>query len=110
MANLKELYIQWRGTEPAKMEKIEGSGSNREYYRLYDADGHTVIGVIGTSRDEDHAFIYLSRHFEQRKLPVPHVLAVSEDELCYLQTDLGNTSLFDAVFQYLFQCSWLLTV
>ena len=97
MANLKELYIQWRGTEPAKMEKIEGSGSNREYYRLYDADGHTVIGVIGTSRDEDHAFIYLSRHFEQRKLPVPHVLAVSEDEMCYLQTDLGNTSLFDAI-------------
>ena len=97
MANLKELYIQWRGTEPTKMEKIEGSGSNREYYRLYDADGHTVIGVIGTSRDEDHAFIYLSRHFEQRKLPVPHVLAVSEDEMCYLQTDLGNTSLFDAI-------------
>ena len=97
MANLKELYIQWRGTEPAKMEKIEGSGSNREYYRLYDAEGHTVIGVIGTSRDEDQAFIYLSRHFEQRKLPVPHVLAVSEDEMCYLQTDLGNTSLFDAI-------------
>ena len=27
----------------------------------------------------------------------PHVLAVSEDESCYLQSDLGDTSLFDAI-------------
>ena len=26
-------------------------------------------------------------------LPVPHIFAVSADELCYLQSDLGNTSL-----------------
>ena len=56
-----------------------------------------MIGVKGTSRDEDHAFIYLTKHFERRKLPVPHILAVSDDELLYLQTDLGSTSLFDAL-------------
>ena len=60
---------------------------------MFDEDGNTVIGVIGTSRDENHAFIYLAKHFEKRRLPVPHLLAVSADELCYLQTDLGNTSL-----------------
>lgn len=32
-----------------------------------------------------------------RQLPVPQILAVSDDELCYLQTDLGGTSLFDAI-------------
>ena len=97
MTNLNELYKQWCGEEPTKVEKIEGSGSNRQYYRLYDKDGKTVIGVNGTSRDEDHAFIYLTKHFGQRKLPVPHILAVSDDELCYLQTDLGDISLFDAL-------------
>ena len=97
MANLNELYKQWCGEEPASLEKIEGSGSNRQYYRIHGSNGQTVIGVIGTSRDEDHAFIYLSKHFERRKLPVPHILAVSEDELCYLQTDLGSVSLFDAL-------------
>ena len=56
-----------------------------------------MVGVIGTSRDEDHAFIYLTNHFSRLKLPVPKVLAASDDQLRYLQTDLGSMSLFDAI-------------
>ena len=97
MEKLLALYKRWRGSEPAGVEKLEGAGSNRAYYRLTDEDGEPVIGVIGTSRDENHAFAYLARHFEKRRLPVPHVLAVSEDETRYLQTDLGDRSLFEAV-------------
>lgn len=91
------LYKQWRGTEPSHIEPLPGAGSNRTYYRMADSGGQTVIGAIGTSRDEDHAFVYLARHFAQRQLPVPRVLAVSDDELFYLQTDLGHVSLFDAI-------------
>lgn len=58
---------------------------------------HSVIGCVGTSREENHAFITLSRHFAAKNLPVPEILAVSDDELRYLQTDLGSTSLFDAL-------------
>jgi aminoglycoside/choline kinase family phosphotransferase len=76
---------------------LAGAGSNRQYYRLTDEDGQSVIGCIGTSRDENHAFVYLARHFTKRQLPVPEVLAVSDDELRYLQTDLGTVSLFDAI-------------
>ena len=65
--------------------------------RLTDQEGQTVIGVIGTSRDENHAFLYLTEHFNRRKLPVPQILAASDDQLRYLQTDLGSMSLFDAV-------------
>src|SRR5574344_475371 len=97
MQKLLELYQQWHGSEPAKVEKLPGAGSNRVYYRLYDQDGESVVGVIGTSRDEDHAFIYLCKHFTLRKLPVPHILACSDDELRYLQSDLGNLSLFEAI-------------
>ena len=97
MEQLLELYMNWKGSRPSNVEKLAGAGSNREYYRLYDEEGNAVIGVIGTSRDENHAFIYLAKHFEKRRLPVPHLLAVSADELCYLQTDLGNMSLFDAI-------------
>lgn len=97
MEKLTALYIQYKGEEPAEIEKIPGAGSNRQYYRFIGKDGESVVGVIGTSRDENHAFIYLDRHFQLRQLPVPHILAVSEDELCYLQTDLGHTSLFDAI-------------
>ena len=74
---------------PESAERLAGAGSNRQYYRFTAEDGTTVIGVVGTSRDENHAFVYLAQHFEQRQLPVPQVLAVSDDGLRYLQTDLG---------------------
>ena len=97
MEKLLELYKNWKGSTPTNVEKLVGAGSNRAYYRLTDEVGETVIGVIGTSRDENHAFIYLAKHFEKRRLPVPYIFAVSADELYYLQSDLGNTSLFDAI-------------
>ncbi len=97
MQKLIELYKQWSGAEPAHVQEIKGGGSNRTYYRLTDQQGQTVIGVVGTSRDEDHAFIYLTKHFTALKLPVPKILAATDDELRYLQTDLGSTSLFDAI-------------
>ena len=97
MEQLTKLYKDWSGQEPAHVEKIAGAGSNRQYYRLTGADGRTVIGVIGTSRDEDHAFVTICRHFNERHLPVPRLLAVSDDEMRYLQSDLGNRSLFDAI-------------
>jgi aminoglycoside/choline kinase family phosphotransferase len=97
MEKLVELFEQWSGKKPARVEQLAGQGSNRQYYRMFDDDGHSVIGVVGTSRDEDHAFVYLTRHFTKRQLPVPKILAVSADELRYIQTDLGGVSLFDAI-------------
>ena len=97
MEALRRLYEQWSGVAPTHVERLPGAGSNREYYRFTAADGSTVIGCIGTSRDENHAFVYLTRHFTKRQLPVPQILAVSDDELRYLQTDLGQVSLFDVL-------------
>ena len=97
MEKLRELYRQWSGAEPATVEKLPGAGSNRVYYRMTDEHGATVIGVVGTSHEENHAFIYLSNHFTKQQLPVPQVLAVDADELRYLQTDLGGTALFDVL-------------
>ncbi len=76
---------------------IKQQGSNRVYTRVKDADGKTVIRVDGTNRDENRAFIYMSRHFAALGLPVPKVLWVSEDEMSYTQEDLGDTLLFDSI-------------
>ena len=97
MQKLIDLYTEWRGAEPANVQQIPGGGSNRTYFRLTDQQGQSVIGVIGTSRDEDHAFIYLTKHFSRLQMPVPKILAASDDQLRYLQTDLGSMSLFDAI-------------
>ena len=82
---------------PRKIEQLAGAGSNRCYYRCYDKQGETLIAVKGTSIEENESFIYLSSHFNALHLPIPEVLAVSNDRLCYLQTDLGSVSLFDAL-------------
>ena len=97
MQKLVELYQQWSGAEPQHIERLPGAGSNRVYYRLTNGQGESVVGCVGTSRDENHAFVYLGRHFASRHLPVPEILAVSDDELRYIQSDLGSISLFDAI-------------
>ncbi len=97
MEKLLVLFKEYSGNEASQCTPIAGSGSNRQYFRMTGSDGKSVIGVVGTSRDENHAFCYLAGHFNQRQLPVPQVLKVSDDGLRYLQTDLGSTSLFDAL-------------
>ena len=97
MEELKKLYKESTGLDVADVEAIPGAGSNRKYYRLKGADGSTLIGAVGTSRDENHAFCYLAKHFTEAGLPVPQVIAESKDGLRYLQADLGNQSLFDAL-------------
>ncbi len=46
---------------------------------------------------ENRAFIYMARHFSSKGLPVPEVLEVSDDEMAYIQTDLGDTLLFKEI-------------
>lgn len=95
---LTQLYKGYFNREPAKITELPSSGSNRRYFRLFDADGTTsTIGVIGTSETENKAFIYMARHFRDKGLPVPEVLAVSDDSMSYMQTDLGNSLLFNEI-------------
>ncbi|MDE6316586.1 MAG: hypothetical protein K2L71_09030, partial [Muribaculaceae bacterium] len=78
-------------------EPITGSGSNRRYFRFRFADGSTMIGCLGTNVAENQAFIGLARYFRERLLPVPEIIAVSDDSMAYLQQDLGSTSLLDCI-------------
>lgn len=95
--SVEQLFISHYGVEPASVEPLSAAGSNRRYCRLAHPDGHTVIGAEGTSAHENHAFIVMARHFERQALNTPRIVAVSHDEMTYLQQDLGATSLYDAV-------------
>ncbi len=74
---------------------IKQQGSNRIYTRETDENGRSIIRVQGTNRDENRAFIYMSRHFHTLGLPVPELYWVSDDEMSYTQEDLGDALLFD---------------
>ena len=90
MNRLKELFRQTSGSAPESVTALPGSASDRRYFRLRGKDGATVVGVIGTSPQENRAFVALARHFRAKGLPVPQVLAVSGDSTAYLQEDLGD--------------------
>ena len=95
--NLQKLYQQHTGISAESIEAMTGSGSNRRYFRLRGAQN--LIGVYGTSTEENKAFLYMAEHFQKKNLPVPQVLCVSDDQSCYLQEDLGDTLLFHAIEQ-----------
>jgi len=96
MEPLTELFLSYTGQQHQTLEALPTSGSNRRYYRLT-AGEFSLIGVHGESRDENRAFITLANHFHQQGLNVPEVLAVSDDEMFYLEEDLGDLLLFDAI-------------
>ena len=97
METLKALFKDYFGAEAASCEKLAASGGYRTYYRLKAADGRSAIGTIGTVADENRAFLTIARHFASKGLNVPRVLAISDDGMKYLQTDLGDASLYAAV-------------
>lgn len=92
---LIDLYARYKGEVPVSIDKLPGAGSNRQYYRIVGEDGESVIGVIGTSEEENKAFIELSKAFETRDFATPRLYAHSDDWMVYLQEDLGSASLFD---------------
>lgn len=92
---LKKLYLSYVGCEPQAIEEMPASGSNRRYFRLL--GNPTLIGVSGESLEENRAFLYMAEHFKHKGLPVPTIYARSENNMFYLQEDLGDTLLFNAI-------------
>ncbi|NLO72148.1 MAG: phosphotransferase [Porphyromonadaceae bacterium] len=96
MATLKELFEQATNKKAESEVQMAVSGSNRKYYRLQSGN-ESLVGVVGTSKEENTAFIEMTKHFTRKGLPVPKFILSSEDNLLYLQEDLGDTLLFDYV-------------
>ena len=96
MDKLKDLFESYTGQKAIETEELNSSGSNRRYFRLKGGN-ISIVGVIGTSRDENNAFIWLSRHFHDKGIRVPKVLAVSDDCMRYIQEDLGDDQLYKLV-------------
>ena len=95
---LKKLFESYTGQKLAEKSELSTSGSNRRYFRLKGGN-ISVVGVLGTNFEENRAFIALSKHFKEKRLHVPTVLAVAEDGMSYIQEDLGEKILYDQLAQ-----------
>ena len=92
------MFLQHTGEDAHICKTLTPAGSNRRYYRL--AAGKTsAIGVVGTSLRENEAFFAIATQLRSKGVNIPKVYAISNDRLCYLQQDLGDTSLFDLLMK-----------
>lgn len=92
---LKRLYYEYTGSQAEDITELPSSGSNRRYFRI--SGPKTLIGVSGSSQEENKAFIYMSGFFRGKGISVPEVHFHSDDYFFYLQEDLGDTMLFNAI-------------
>jgi aminoglycoside/choline kinase family phosphotransferase len=95
----RRLFKQHFGKPPVSILEIAGDGSARQMFRLVGDEMETAVGVVGPDADENRAFLTFSRAFKSIDLPVPQIYAVDEKAGIYLEEDLGETTLFDAVTQ-----------
>lgn len=96
MKQLKSLFRSFTGLSARNITELPSSGSNRRYFRMESEKG-TLIGTLGTCREENKAFIALADHFYNQGLPVPKVYCHNREYSCYLQQDLGDITLYNAI-------------
>lgn len=84
------------GTSATGIKLLPVSGSSRKYYRISQGK-NSYIGVCHQNIQENRLFIRFTEHFKKKGLHVPSVYCVSEDELIYIQEDLGDKMLLDVV-------------
>ncbi|MDR1198058.1 MAG: phosphotransferase [Prevotellaceae bacterium] len=93
---LKSLFQKYTGKPATDINELPSSGSNRRYFRLQNGS-ISLIGVMGTSVDENRAFYEMAKHFKAQKINVPDVYMHSADWIYYIQEDLGDTLLFNVI-------------
>jgi aminoglycoside/choline kinase family phosphotransferase len=91
------LFTEYFGRAPAAILEMGGDGSNRSYFRLVGADWQTAVGAIGPDREENRTFLSYSRSLRAAGLPVPRIYGADEPAGVWLEEDLGDTTLFDAL-------------
>ena len=94
---LRDLFRKWAGVDCEQYMPLGANGSNRKYFRLSSGEKSCIAAVNDDIR-ENEAFIYYSRSLAERGIRVPELYAISDDRRCYLQQDLGDTTLYSYLY------------
>jgi aminoglycoside/choline kinase family phosphotransferase len=95
LEDIRQFYKGWRHHEPGEVITLKQAGSNRMYFRVMDGKQSYVVTYNPSNVPENNAFVEFSRHFYSKQLPVPEILHADKDLTKYLQSDLGDISLYD---------------
>ena len=94
--NIISLTDKYLSEKIIDIKLLPASGSSRIYYRIQ-TENSNYIATYNSNIEENIAFLNFSKHFENAGLPVPHIISVNEEKDCYIQSDLGDVSLFTHV-------------
>jgi aminoglycoside/choline kinase family phosphotransferase len=95
---LKKLFEQHFHSPVVRVEPLQGQlgGSGRNILRLASQE-RSAVGILYGVHEENVAFLEFSRHFRRHGLPVPEIYEEDLSHGAYLEEDLGNTTLFEAL-------------
>ncbi len=88
---------QWQPGHSIVLESLRQAGSNRQYFRFAHHDKTYVLTYNPHNKPENNAFVEFTRHFSAKGLHVPSIVYVDEALGFYVQTDLGDDSLYDHI-------------
>jgi aminoglycoside/choline kinase family phosphotransferase len=94
ISNIQTLFTQWNKQPALNIEKLQQSGSDRIYFRIY-FNNQTFIATYNENVQENKTFIAFAKHFKQKGIAVPEILCVSDDVKIYIQQDVGSASLLN---------------
>lgn len=90
---------QWKPGASTSLTSLNQAGSNRQYFRLL-ADGHSHILTYNPSNQpENKAFLAFTQQLRGKSLNVPDIVFQDPALRFYVQSDLGDHSLFDLMQQ-----------
>ncbi len=97
--DIRNLFKHYKDSEIDRIEKLPQSGSDRIYFRIFTNEGN-CIATYNENVKENGTFIYYSKHFGERNLPVPEIYAVNDAQTIYLQQDFGDRSLLNELEEH----------
>ncbi len=100
IAEIKDFFETWRNEPAAEVTVLKQAGSNRQYLRVIAGSGSYIVTNNPNNIAENNAFIEFATHFHSKQLAVPEILFVDRQKRRYIQSDLGDISLFDLIQQH----------
>lgn len=78
------------------IKELKADASERKIYRLFIED-KTFVGIYNENEKENLAFINFTNTFLKTGFNVPLIMNVSDDNLFYIEEDLGDETLYNYI-------------
>lgn len=94
---ITDAVSKWDDDKSIEINSLKQAGSNRQYFRLNKGAESFILTYNPLNIPENNAFVSFTKHFSDQGLYVPKIEFVDPQWQFYVQSDLGDLSLFDVM-------------